>query len=158
MLFLQQPGPDLVVRNDSAVTLKNGDQLHSQPAADYGGVDQLADAGLATDKVKLHPQPDGWTFLVVDDFDIPVEYGPHRVQLLIKLPPLFPDAAPDMFWVRPAVHVANGTLPRGASHEVLLQQEWQRFSWHLASGAWKPGVSTLRDYLRCVRGRFERRD
>src|SRR5580765_5484761 len=36
VLFLQQPGEDQVIANDSKITLKNGDHLHSQPPADYG--------------------------------------------------------------------------------------------------------------------------
>lgn len=52
----------------------------------------------------------------------------------------------------------NGGLPRATSTELLLGNNWQRFSWHLATGAWKPGVSTLRDYLRCICARFLRQD
>ena len=108
--------------------------------------------------MSLHRQPDGWTFLVIRDFELPVAYAPRHVRLLVKLPPLFPDAAPDMFWVSPDVRTVGGAMPRSTSREALLGEEWQRYSWHLAGGAWKPGVSTLRDYLRCVRGRFERKD
>lgn len=36
VLFLQQPHEDLVIANDSTVTLKSGAHLHSQPPADYG--------------------------------------------------------------------------------------------------------------------------
>jgi E2/UBC family protein E len=41
------------------------------------------------------------------------------VDLLIKLPPGFPDAQPDMFWVHPAVKTANGCLPRATCVERL---------------------------------------
>jgi hypothetical protein len=92
------------------------------------------------------------------DFGLPDAYTPNRVRLLVKLPPTFPDAAPDMFWVHPAVRCQNGTMPRATSSEYLLAEEWQRFSWHLVSGAWQPGVSTLRDFLRCVAARFQRLD
>lgn len=158
-LFLQQPHEDLVIANDVTVTLKNGDHLHSQPAADYGfDPIMLAEAGLASDRTRLLAQPAGWSFLVVSDYELPAGFHPARVQLLIKLPPTFPDAAPDMFWVHPAVKAPNGSLPRSTSTEVLLGRDWQRFSWHLKAGAWKPGISTLRDYLRCVVARFLRRD
>jgi hypothetical protein len=42
--------------------------------------------------------------------------------------------------------------------ENLLGMDWQRFSWHLTPGAWKPGVSTLRDFMRCIAARFLRKD
>jgi hypothetical protein len=56
------------------------------------------------------------------------------------------------------VRTAGGSQPRATSSERLLGKDWQRFSWHLAAGAWKPGVSSLRDFLRCVSGRFLRMD
>lgn len=159
VLFLQQPGDDQVIANDARVTLKNGDHLHSQPPADYGAVSSaLLEAELGPGRGVLHPADGGWSFLVIPEYQLPAGFSPDRVQLLLKLPPTFPDAAPDMFWVSPQVRAPNGCLPRATSPERLLGQEWQRFSWHLAAGAWKPGVSTLRDFLRCVAARFQRLD
>lgn len=159
VLFLQRPGDDEVIGNDAKVTLKNGDHLHSQPPADYGlGTAQFVAAGLAPERATLHPEAGGWSFLVISDYDLPGGFQPSRVQLLVKLPPGFPDAAPDMFWVHPAVRTANGSQPRSTSTERLLGKDWQRFSWHLASGAWKPGVSGLRDFLRCISARLLRMD
>jgi hypothetical protein len=159
VLFLQQPGDDEVITNDAHVTLKNGDHLHSQPPADYGSVDlQLLKAKLGPGRGVVHPAEGGWSFLVMPEYRLPVGFQPNLVQLLIKLPPTFPDAAPDMFWVSPEVRAPNGCLPRATSSERLLGQDWQRYSWHLAPGAWKPGVSTLRDFLRCVAARFQRFD
>lgn len=159
VLFLQQPGDDEVIANEATVTLKNGDHLHSQPAADYGlEASMLVEAGLEDGRAVLHPQEGGWSFLVITDFEVPANYQPDRVQLLVKLPPTFPDAAPDMFWVHPEVKAPSGGPPRATAIERLLDKDWQRFSWHLAAGAWKPGVSTLRDFLRSVRARFLRLD
>lgn len=158
VLFLQKKGDDLVIANDACVTLKNGDQLHSQPAADYGNEAWLADADLDVSDAELRAQTNGWTWLIIRGFALPRGYSPQSVDLLVKLPPLFPEAAPDMFWVSPAVRAPGGRNPRATSSEVLLGASWQRFSWHLAKGAWAPGRSTLRDYLRCIRGRFQRGD
>lgn len=159
VLFLQQPGEDQVITNETHVKLKNGDHLHSQPPADYGLVDaDLVAAELGPGRAVLHPATEGWTLLVIPDYQLPEGFAPNEVKLLLKLPPAFPDAAPDMFWVFPQVKAPNGCPPRATSSERLLGEEWQRFSWHLAGGAWKPGVSTLRDYLRCVAGRFQRFD
>lgn len=159
VLFLQQPGEDAVITNEATVTLKNGDHLHSQPPADYGALDAaLLESGVDPNHMTVHRDGSGWSLLVLSDYRLPGGYQPDRVQLLIKLPPGFPDAAPDMFWVRPAVRAPHGALPRATSAETLLGEEWQRFSWHLAPGAWQPGVSTLRDFLRCVAARFQRFD
>lgn len=156
VLFLQRHGEDEVIANEMKITLKNGDHLHSQPPADYGsgGDALLTDTGLSIDRVSLHKEQEGWTFLVIADYLLPSGFKPNRVDLLVKLPPGFPDAAPDMFWTYPPVKAPNGNLPRSTCEERLLGKDWQRFSWHLAPGAWQPGVSGLRDFLRCIAARF----
>lgn len=159
VLFLQRHGEDEVIPNDTKVTLKDGEHFHSQPPADYGwGAASLAEAGLPEGRAVVHAGPSGWQHLVISDFPLPQGFVPERVELLVKLPPGFPDSAPDMFWVHPAVRTRAGTVPRSTSIEQLMGKNWQRFSWHLAAGAWKPGVSDLRDFLRCVRARFLRMD
>jgi hypothetical protein len=159
VLFLQAHGDDKVIANDAKVTLKNGDHLHSQPPADYGfDTQQLQTAGVELSRATIHSQGGGWSFLVISGYALPEGFQPGAVDLLIKIPPGFPDAQPDMFWVSPSVKTANGSLPRATCMESLLGKEWQRFSWHLAAGAWKPGVSNLRDFMRCISGRFLRMD
>ena len=58
VLFLQQPGEDQVIPNETKVTLKDGDHLHSQPPADYGSAaaEFLSDSGLAPERVALHDE------------------------------------------------------------------------------------------------------
>ena len=159
VLFLQGRCEDEVIANDAKVVLRECDQLHSQPPANYGlVVDLVADAGLDASRLAVHEQADGWKFVVISGFVLPESYAPHVVELLVKLPPLFPEAAPDMFWVRPAVTLRNGQLPRSTSNENLLGTSWQRFSWHLVGDAWRPGSSTFRDFIRAVRGRLARED
>jgi hypothetical protein len=150
-LFRDRHGEDEVITNETTVTLKNGDHFHSQPPADYG--DGPALAGLEPKRVLR--QPNGWTFLVFD-FEFG-SYRPSKGELLIKLPPLFPTANPDMFWVRPTLVTAAGGAPQAATvMEVIGGEQWQRFSWHMKPGGWRPGVSDLRDFIRCVRARFAR--
>jgi hypothetical protein len=159
VLFLQVCGDDQVIANDEKVSLRDGDRLHSQPPADYGLDSQhLQAAGIDAAKATIHPQKGGWSFLVLSGYPLPAGFLPGVVDLLIKLPPGFPDAQPDMFWVHPAVKTASGSLPRATCMEPLLDKQWQRFSWHLSGGAWQPGVSTLRDFMRCISGRFLRMD
>ena len=95
---------------------------------------------------------------MISDYKLPEGFEPKVVDLLVKLPPAFPDAQPDMFWIHPTVKTASGTLPRATCTENLLGKDWQRFSWHLSAGAWKPGISTLRDFMRCIAARFLRKD
>lgn len=159
VLFLQSRGDDEVIANEAKITLKNGDHFHSQPPADYGLKDaELGEAGIDCAQAMIHTQQDGWSFLVISGYKLPEGFEPGVVDLLVKLPPAFPDAQPDMFWIHPAVKTVSGTLPRATSMENLLDKDWQRFSWHLSAGAWKPGISTLRDFMRCIAARFLRKD
>lgn len=157
VLFLDRPHEDEVIPNELTITLKCGERFHTEPPANYGNlvVDEVA---VGHQRFEVIPQPDGWTFLLLHDYNLPEGFTPRAVQLLVKLPPLFPEAAPDMFWVSPHVESPNGSAPQGTSTEELLGRPWQRFSWHLSPGAWTPGISTLRDFMRCVRARFERRN
>lgn len=157
VLFLNRPHEDEVVANDAKITLKCGECFHSAPPANYGGP-TLDAARVGFERFEILSQPDGWTFLVINDYPLPDGYSIKIVRLLVKLPPQFPDAAPDMFWVSPEVRTASGTMPQGTSLEHVAGSQWQRFSWHLQPGAWSPGTSTLRDFMRCVRARLEKRN
>ena len=151
-LFKKERGDDLVIANDQKVKLKDGDEFFSQPAADYG--DTLA----GIEGAELLPQADRWTFVVFPKFELPDAYAPRVVKLLVKLPPLFPQAQPDMFYLSPAVRLSGGGLPHATSVRPLLGEQWQQFSWHLKPGAWRPGKSDFRDFMRCVRARLEKRN
>lgn len=155
VLFLDAHPEDIVVANDATVTLRPGAHLHSQIPGDYG-LQHLPPDDRPRERFEEHPQPDGWMHLILRDMRLPPAYAPERADVLIKLPPLFPDAQPDMFWTTPGVQLRNGAPPQNTSLEQVNGATWLRFSWHLARGAWKPGISTLQDYIRCIRGRFER--
>lgn len=156
-LFLNRPKEDEVIPDDLHIKLKTGERFYSAPPANYGHADaQELETGI--EGSEFLGQPDGWTWLRIRDYPLNDGYAPATAMLLVKLPPTFPDAAPDMFWLFPAVKTAAGAAPQGTSALVMLGQEWQQFSWHLQPGAWMPGTSTLRDYLRCVRARIEKRN
>lgn len=158
VLFLQRPIEDEVIPDDKKVVLKCGDCFHSSPPANYGGTAAFEAADVGYAKFETHRQPNGWTMLVIPDYPLPEGFTPRSTKLLVKLPPQFPDAAPDMFWTNPHIGTINGGAPQGTATESLLGNQWQRFSWHLLPGAWRPGTSTLRDFMRCVRARFEKRN
>jgi Prokaryotic E2 family E len=158
VLFLDRPGEDEVIPDDAQIVLKCDDHFHSSPPANYGDGPPVGATDVGCVPFQALKQPDGWTYLLVPNYQLPVGFLPRVIQLLIKLPPLFPDAAPDMFWVSPHVRLEAGAAPQGTSIEAVMGSNWQRFSWHLQPGAWRPGISTLRDYMRCVRARFAKRN
>lgn len=156
-LFLNRPKEDEVIPDDMHIKLKTGERFYSAPPANYGHAD-LQELETGIEGSEFLEQPDGWTWLRIPDYPLNDGYEPATATLLVKLPPTFPDAAPDMFWLFPVVKTAAGAAPQGTSALAMLGQEWQQFSWHLQPGAWIPGTSTLRDYLRCVRARLEKRN
>jgi hypothetical protein len=101
--------------------------------------------------------PEGAMFsLIIRDFRLPAGYAPAVVDLLLRLPGGFPDAAPDMFWMHPVVAYLGGGVPPAT--ETRLEyggRTWQRWSRHLAL-AWRPGVDNLQTYLRLIRTDLEK--
>lgn len=84
-------------------------------------------------------------------FPLPPGLQPQRSDLLLRLPPGFPDAAPDMFWLDPAAVGPNGVAIAGTeSREAYLGRTWQRWSRHIA-GQWRPGIDNLGTYLAYIR-------
>jgi hypothetical protein len=73
--------------------------------------------------------------------------------ILIRIPPGFPMALLDMYWVAPVVRLRGGALPVNADqYETHEGRTWQRFSRHLPGGRWRPGVDSLKTYLPLVLG------
>lgn len=94
--------------------------------------------------------------LIIRGFRLPDGYEPAVVDLLLRLPSGFPDAAPDMWWTAPAVsYVGGGTPPATEVRQEFVGRTWQRWSRHLAI-AWRPGIDNLQTYLRLIRTDLER--
>ncbi len=151
-LFQEEPGGEsIIIANDQEVCLHPGQHFLSQPGADYGA--PALYLALPTG-ARLSSQADGWNHVILTKFQLSEVYKPNLIDVLVKLPPTFPDAQPDMFWASPRVTLADGRQPQATSDESIGSETWQRFSWHLRPGVWKPGVSTFADFIRCIRSRF----
>lgn len=95
----------------------------------------------------------GMIALIVYDYELPAGYQPHQVDLLLRLPLQFPDAAPDMFWTSPVVtYTNNGALPpQTDQRESHRGRTWQRWSRHFTeTSRWRPGVDDLRSYMTLI--------
>ena len=95
----------------------------------------------------------GMICVVIHDWSPPGGYAPDKLDLLLRLPPTFPDAQPDMYWCDPPMRVANTNQypPQADLMESYLGRIWQRFSRHLPPGAWQPGRDSLESYLALIR-------
>jgi hypothetical protein len=114
----------------------------------------LADVGLRYDVVV----DGGFPCLILFDYRLPAGYTAATTDLLIRLPPGFPDAAPDMWWCCPPIRVAATDEYPIASDvmEPILGRVWQRFSRHVSPGAWQPGRHSLGTFLLLIRTDLER--
>jgi hypothetical protein len=94
-------------------------------------------------------QQAGDVFVMIYDFALPETYTPRCCTLLLKLPPGYPNANPDMFWTSPNVRLAGGGIPVATEvREVYLNQSWQRWSRH--TNSWRPGIDNIQTKLRAV--------
>lgn len=77
-----------------------------------------------------------------------------QADILVLLPPGYPDCAPDMFYLMPWVRLTNGGYPRAAdvAHD-FGGQRWQRWSRH--NDAWRPGVDGIWTMLRRIERALE---
>jgi hypothetical protein len=104
-------------------------------------------------------QTDGLIYVVIKQYTLPPAYTPTQVDLLLRLPPNFPVARPDMFWTFPHVRrVATGTYPQASeTFDVNYQdRNWQRWSRHFDARLWRPGVDNLKTYLGTIRRELQK--
>jgi hypothetical protein len=93
----------------------------------------------------------GMTNLILKGFPVSPGLSTEKVDLLLRLPLGFPDAAPDMFWVYPSLKTeAGGQIPGTELLESHVGRTWQRWSRHIAQ-QWRPGIDNLETYLAYVR-------
>lgn len=93
----------------------------------------------------------GFANVIIENFSTATGLSPQKVDLLLRLPFGFPDAAPDMFWFSPKVTTTDGALIPGTEvTETWVKRPWQRWSRHIAQ-QWRPGIDNVETYLAYVR-------
>lgn len=94
--------------------------------------------------------------VVLTDFPLPPgRFQVERADILIMLPPAYPDAPPDMFFAEPhLVLVAEGREPRCTQmRQTFAGRTWQRWSRH--SYEWRPGIDGLWTMLKRIETALE---
>ena len=71
------------------------------------------------------------------------KYDTTQVDILIMLPPGYPDCAPDMFYVMPWLRLSSTkNYPRAADQAFGFNGlQWQRWSRH--NNEWRPGIDGI---------------
>ena len=160
-LFLETDCGDELVPTDATVLVREGDRFHTMPSPQYGdgfppAVVAQIDEVLSTYKGEVRGGLPHGAEVILRDVPLPTGYSAAKVDILIKVPPTYPDASPDMFWARPPLALAGGAQPQATSIENIGGESWQRYSWHLQPNMWHAGTSRLRDFVRAVLARLQR--
>jgi hypothetical protein len=99
----------------------------------------------------------GWLTLIVSDWPLPSGYDAVSADLMLRIPPGYPDMPLDMWYFSPAVGRTDGAdIEQTQVRENFSGREWQRWSRHLSPGDWKPGMDGLRSYVARLRGELLR--
>jgi len=97
----------------------------------------------------------GMLCVVLTGWSLSSGLSAQRADILIRLPGGYPDVAPDMWWVDPALRRADGTaIPATQVIEPHMGRQWQRWSRHFAAGQWQSGVDGLESYIALIRAEF----
>lgn len=91
------------------------------------------------------------TGVVFKQFQLPTGKFSHvAANVLVLLPPGYPDVAPDMFYCDPWLTLQSvGRYPTCADHPYPFQgRNWQRWSRH--NVAWRPGIDGLHTMLKRI--------
>ena len=85
----------------------------------------------------------------------PARFDAGAADVLILLPPAYPDCAPDMFYLMPWVRLAaSQRYPNAADQpHAFAGKNWQRWSRH--NDAWRPGVDGIWTMVRRIERALE---
>lgn len=126
-------------------------EMRSAPRRDFEllPVDQtyLDNLGLGWETVV-----DGqYRWLIITDYAVPIGYQTDRVQLALLLPPPYPHAEIDMFYVYPPLaKVDGGTIPN-LMQQVIGSNTFQTWSRHRGQGStWNPRRDNVVTHLALV--------
>ena len=112
----------------------------------------LSDRGFSWEEVV-----DGVTKgIILQNFDLPVgRFSVPTANILIVLPALYPDVAPDMFYLMPWLQlISSGRFPRATEAAFAFQgQSWQRWSRH--NNEWRHGTDGIWTMLKRVENALE---
>jgi hypothetical protein len=117
------------------------------------------DAAFLSDRrIEHEVHEDGaMTCVILRGWTLPAGLDRAEADVLLRLPPGYPDVAPDMWWVDPPVCCASGEkIPATQSVEVHLGQQWQRWSRHFAAGQWQAGIDHLENFIALMSAEFRR--
>ncbi|WP_376717458.1 E2/UBC family protein [Bradyrhizobium sp. 62B] len=98
----------------------------------------------------------GAILVEIPEFDLPAGWNIARGTVIFMLPPGYPSAQPDCFWLEPGpVRLADGSVPNAANDANPVPGAGPRgtwFSWHLQS--WNPNRDDILTYFNVIAQRL----
>ncbi|WP_225032480.1 multiubiquitin domain-containing protein [Paraburkholderia sp. XV] len=97
-------------------------------------------------------------WLLIQGYPMPDGYSAARVTLAIEVPPTYPAAQLDMFYLCPIVELeSKAPIPNTEARVTIGQQEFQRWSRHRGNAApWLPATDNVITHLALVESSLRR--
>jgi len=94
----------------------------------------------------------GRRWLLIHDYPVPAGYTVTRTLLALEIPPTYPGAQIDMFYVRPQLVLRSGrAIPNADVDTVILGMTFKRWSRHRGAGSpWNPALDNVVTHLALV--------
>lgn len=158
----QRVGDDTLVANDQSIDLRSEGVERF-----FTGIDTTTEGsgGVLPPDDRAYLIEQGIEFVEINDVvskgvvlksrALPVgHFDTATVDILVLLPPGYPDCAPDMFFLSPWVRLAGKGYPRAADQPFpYAGSKWQRWSRH--NPEWRPGVDGIWTMLRRIERALE---
>ncbi len=101
--------------------------------------------------------PSGAYLVEVPGITLPPGWSRQSVNVLFLIPPGYPAAQPDCFWVDSPLRLADGTsLPQNSNDQNPIPEVGQSgtwFSWHLQT--WSPNQDNLYTFMKIIKRRLD---
>lgn len=91
--------------------------------------------------------------LIIQDWNLPKgKFNHEKADLLILLPPGYPDTPPDMFYFFPPILLMPLNRPARATESIQTFEgkNWQRWSRHFDASQWRSGIDGIHTYLKRI--------
>jgi hypothetical protein len=91
--------------------------------------------------------------LIIKDWILPWgKFNLTKSDLLIIIPPGYPEVKPDMWYFNPDILIApNNKPPRQTQVKITFAgRSWQRWSRHFPANEWRSGIDAIHTYLKRI--------
>lgn len=91
--------------------------------------------------------------IIIKNWILPKDkYNVNCSDLLIIIPPGYPDVAPDMWYFNPELTLLpDRRFAKATNHTIEFNGiNWQRWSRHLSADKWRSGIDGIHTYLKRI--------